>query len=143
MVEFRRPFRCEVFTPTGKAFAAELVSAIFPAPDGLVGVLGGRGPLVMLLGSGPFTAREMGGQRTVYFVAGGFARFKDNVLTLLTDQCMPVDEIDPEAAWREIERAQQLPEETSDQSELREQTLRTARDKFDLAQKYRKEAGEI
>jgi len=143
MVDHRRPFRCEVFTPAGKAFAGELVSAIFPAPDGLVGVLGGRGPMVTLLGSGAFTAREIRGSRSVYFVAGGFARFKDNVLTLLADECMPVEQIDAEAAWKDIEQAQRLPEETPAQFEVRERTLKTARDKFNLAQKYRKETGII
>jgi len=143
MVEFRRPFHCDVFTPTGKAFAGELASAIFPAPDGLVGVLGGRGPMVMMLGSGPFTTREMSGRRAVYFVAGGYARFKDNVLTLLTDQCMPIERIDPEAAWREIEEAQRLPEDTPEQAELRTEALEIARSKFNLAQKHRQETGEI
>jgi len=139
MVEYRHPFRCEVFTPTGKVFAGELASAKFPAPDGLVGVLAGRGPLVMLLGSGPFVTREMNGRRARYFVAGGFARFKDDLLTLMTDQCMPIEQIDPEAAWQEIEQAQQMPEETSEQIERRGQALLAARNKFNLAQKHRKE----
>jgi F-type H+-transporting ATPase subunit epsilon len=143
MVDYRRPFRCEVITPRGRAFAAELVSAIFPAPDGLVGVLGGRGPLVTLLGSGPFTARQLSGSPSVYYVAGGFARFHDNVLTLLADECLPIREIDPETAWQEIERAQQMPRGTPQDDELREEALEAARHKFKLAQKHRKETGEL
>ncbi len=143
MVDYRRPFRCEVITPKGRAFAGELVSAVFPAPDGLVGVLGGRGPLVTLLGSGPFTARELSGSRSVYFLSGGFAQFLDNVLTLLADECVPLREIDPEAAWRQIEQAQQMPRETPEQDQAREEALKAARDKFKLAQKHRKEAGEV
>ena len=123
--------------------AGEAVSAVFPAPDGLVGVLGGRGPLVVLLGSGPLTLRELGGGESVYFVSGGFARFNDNVLTLLTEECVPVHEIDPEATWQEIERAQQLPRETPEQAEMREEALQAAREKFRLAQKHRKQAGEL
>ncbi len=137
--DYRKPFRCEVITPDGRAFAGEATSAVFPAPDGLVGVLGGRGPLVMLLGSGPLTVREPGGAWTSYFVAGGFARFCDNVLTLLAAVCTPVHEIDPEAAWREIQQAAALSRETPAEEARREEALKAARDKFSLAQKYRKE----
>ncbi|HUT02042.1 MAG TPA: F0F1 ATP synthase subunit epsilon [Phycisphaerae bacterium] len=139
MPSYRRPFRCEVITPTGRAFAGEFASAVFPALDGLVGVLGGRGPLVMLLGSGPLTVREMDGAPTGYFLAGGFARFRDNVLTLLTAECLPLHEIDPEAAWREIQQATALPRETPEAEARREEALKAARDKFNLAQKHRKE----
>lgn len=139
MASYRRPFRCEVTTPKGRAFAGELISAIFPAPDGLVGVLGGRGPLLTLLGSGPLTVQPPAGGREVYYVAGGFARFADNVLTLLAEQCMPIRDIDPEAAWEEIQQAQEMPHETPAEQEAREQALQTARSKFKLAQKYSKE----
>lgn len=139
MPSYRRPFRCEVITPSGPAFAGELTSAVFPAPDGLVGVLGGRGPLVMLLGSGPLTVQEPGGTRMGYFLAGGFARFCDNVLTLLAGECIPIHEIDPEVAWGEIQQALALPRETPAEEARREEALKAARDKFNLAQKYRKE----
>lgn len=136
---YRRPFHCDVITPEGRAFSGELVSAVFPAPDGLVGVLGGRGPLVTLLGSGPFTPRPVEGQEALYFVAGGFARFRDNTLTLLVEECVPVEAIDPEAAWAEIEQAQQRVAETPRQVELRDEALKAARDKFKLSQKFRQE----
>jgi len=138
--DYRKPFRCEVITPDGRGFSGELTSAVFPAPDGLVGVLGGRGPLVMLLGGGPLTVREPSEARTSYFVAGGFARFCDNALTLLASECTPIHEIDPEVAWREIQQALALPRETPEQEARREEALATARAKFSLVQKYRKEA---
>ena len=139
MVSYRKVFRCEVLTPDGRALARELAGAVFPAPDGLVGVLGGRGPLVMLLGSGPLTVRDPDGTRSRYFVAGGFARFRDDVLTLMAAECIPIAEIDPEAAWEEIQQAQSMPDETPEQLARREEALATARSKFGLAQKYRKE----
>jgi F-type H+-transporting ATPase subunit epsilon len=143
MVDFRRPFQCEVITPETKVFAGEVVSAIFPAPDGLVGVLGGRGPLVTLLGSGSFTVRGMDGRREEYFVTGGFARFCDNALTLLAEECLPIEAIDAERAWDEIQQAQKLPRETPEQIALRDEALEAARAKFKLAQKFRKQAGDV
>ena len=141
MAKYRRSFRCEVITPEGPGFSGELVSAVFPAPDGLVGVLGGRGPMVTVLGSGPLTVQEAHGGRSVYFVTGGFAQFRRNVLTVLTGECLVIDRIDPEAAWREIQQAQSLPRETPPQKEAREEALQAARAKFKLAQKHREEAG--
>ena len=139
MPRYRKNFRCEVITPDGRAFSGELAGAVFPAPDGLVGVLGGRGPLVMLLGSGPLTVRDPSGTRSRYFVAGGFARFRDDCLTLLAGECMLIAEIDPEGAWEEIQQAQSMPAETPAQIVRRDEALATARAKFNLAQKHRKE----
>ncbi len=142
MPSLNRPFRCEVITPEGRAFGGELTSATFPAPDGLVGVLGGRGPLVMLLGSGQLTVRELSGEEASYFVAGGFARFMDNALTLMAEECDPVPEIDAEDAWTRIEAAQDLPQETETQARARDEALQRARNRFRLAQLYRQEMEE-
>jgi len=143
MPSYQRLFRCEVITPAGRAYAGELVSAVFPAPDGLVGVLGGRGPLVTLLGSGPLTVRPASGNAEQYYVSGGFARFHENTLTLLPEQCMAVRDIDPEQAWEEINAAQQMPRETPEERAARDEALQAARSKFSLAQEYRTEADDI
>jgi len=142
MVALPKPFRCEVITPSGRAFGGEVISIVFPAPDGLVGVLGGRGPLMVMLGSGPMRAREMSGGKSVFFVAGGFARFLDNTLVLLCEDCVPVQNIDPDVAWEEIQKAQAMSEETPRQIEARQEALKRARDKFNMAQKYQKQIGE-
>ena len=139
MVSYSREFRCDVVTPEGRVFSGELTSAQFPAEDGLVGVLGGRGPLVMLLGSGPFTIRQSSGEEALYFVAGGFARFQNNTLTILAEQCQPVQDIDAEEAWKDIEAAQKLPADTPEQKELQAEALEAARNKFNMAQKYNQE----
>ena len=142
MVSYYREFRCDVITPEGNVFSGELSAAKFPAQDGLIGVLGGRGPLVMLLGSGPFSIRQASGEEALYFVAGGFARFQNNALTILAEQCQPVHEIDPEDAWKDILKAQDLPRDTAEQKEIREEALEAARNKFNMAQRYKQEAGE-
>jgi len=143
MVSYSRAFRCDVVTPEGTVFSGELVGAKFPAQDGLIGVLGGRGPLVMLLGSGPFSIRQSNGAEALYFVAGGFARFQNNALTLLAEQCQAVQDIDPEAAWQDILKARELPAETPEQKEISEEALQAARHKFNMAQKYSQETDDI
>lgn len=139
MVSYSKAFRCDVVTPEGNVFSGELVGAKFPAQDGLIGILGGRGPLVMLLGSGPFSVRQTNGEEALFFVAGGFARFQNNALTLLAEQCQAVGDIDAEAAWQDILQAQKLPAETPEQKEIREEAIDAAKNKFNMAQKYSQE----
>jgi len=137
MGEFRRPFRCEVFTPQGPGESVEAASVVLPATDGLVGVLGGRAPLVAQMGSGPLTIKAIDGRRCEYFVQGGFAQMNDDVLTILAEGCVPVDQLDPEAVWDEIQQARQMPKETDAELARRDMALRTARLKFKLIQQRR------
>ena len=44
-----------------------------------------------------------------YYVDGGFAQIRDNVVTVLTSRALTVDAIDPAAAARELEVAQESP----------------------------------
>ena len=83
--------------------------------------------------------RQTSGEEGLYFVAGGFARFQNDVLTILAEQCQPVADIDPEDAWKDIEKAQTLPAETAEQKEIRNEALDAARNKFNMAQKYHQE----
>ena len=137
MVGNRREFRCDVITPDGNVFSGALTAARFPAEDGLVGVLGGRAPLVMLLGSGPLTIRQAGGEEDVYFVAGGFARFQNNALTILAEQCQDIEDIDPQEVLKDIAMAKDLPRATPEQQECRDEAVAAARKKFNTAQRYR------
>jgi len=135
---YRRAFRYELFTPEGPAGSDQAVSAIFPAADGQVGVLAGRGPLACLLGAGALTIETLQGQRREYFVSGGFAQVRENLLTVLAEQCQPVDQIDPEDAWAELQEALKLPTRTDQERAWREEAVGAARKKFDLVQRRRR-----
>ena len=138
MARYRKPFPLEVLTPEGRLRAAEVVSVVFPASDGLVGVLGGHGPLLTLMGAGPLTIEELQGRTHEYYVAGGFAHVRDGALTILAEECAALEDIDREAAWQEIEQARALPAETDEELARREQRLTVARTKFSVVQKYLK-----
>ncbi len=139
---YRRVFRYELFTPEGSAGSDEAISATFPALDGQVGVLGGRGPMVSLLGAGPLTIETLDGQRREYFVSGGFAQVRDGLLTVLAEQCLPVDQIDLEAAWAELQEALKLPTQTDRERAWRDEAVAAARKKFNLTQKRRRRGWE-
>ena len=135
MARFLRPFRCEILTPDGFHEQLEALSVVFPAADGMVGVLGGRAPLAATIGTGGLTIDLTGGggqQR--YFISGGFARMCDDVLTILTEECSAVKDLDGKEAWREIERARAMPARTDAQIARRDEALHAAQVKFSLIQ---------
>ena len=135
MARFVRPFSCEILTPDGFCERMEALSAVFPAGDGMVGVLGGRTPLVTTIAAGGLTLDlSRGGGRREYFVSGGFARMCDNVLTVLAEECCPVKDLDGEKAWREIERARAMPADTDARVARRDKLLHAAQMKFNLIQ---------
>ena len=134
MSRYIRPFRCEVLTPAGCVCAHEAISAILPAGDGQYGVLGGRGPLVTMLGGGPLTIETSGGERLEYFAAGGFANMRQNVLTVVADECALLSDLDREDAWQAIERAREMPVDTDESYERRTEALGVARARFALVQ---------
>jgi F-type H+-transporting ATPase subunit epsilon len=133
---FRRRFQVEVLTPEGRLCSVEAESARFPASDGLVGVLGGRGPMVALVGAGPLTIGLPDGAAKEYYAAGGFAHMLDNVLVFLAEECTALSDLDREEVWEEITRARALPAETDEEVRRRDERVTVARIKFSLVQAY-------
>lgn len=77
-----------------------------PLYDGELGVLPGRAPLIGRLGYGELRTKQ---EETVqrYYVDGGFAQVRDNVVTVLTNRALTTDAIDPTAAAHELKQAQE------------------------------------
>ena len=130
-----RHFRVEVLTPESTVFEGQASAARVPASDGLMGILGGRAPMVAHLGAGEMTF-DIDGQTRAFFLAGGFGQMREDRLTVLADQCIPVEKLSPEKAWDELSEARKLPHQTDTQEAYRERAVETARIKFRIAQKY-------
>ena len=138
---FRRRFKCELYTPTDQIASSEALSVKFPATDGQVGVLGGRSPMVAMLGVGKITISPAKGKPIEFFVSRGFAQMSENILSFLAEECMPVASLNAETAWEELQLATKLPAETEAQISIRDDLMATARGKFDIAQKRRRDLG--
>ena len=134
-MRYLRPFKCEVYTPDGLAAAAEATSVVLPARDGQVGVLGGHAPMVALMGAGRLAIEAVGGGRREFFLEGGFAQVRENLLTIWADECISVEDIDAEAAWDEIQQARRMPRDSDEERRLRRRTIEAATVKFKLAHK--------
>jgi F-type H+-transporting ATPase subunit epsilon len=97
--------QCVVVTPE-KTWLDELAdSVVLPVYDGELGVLPGHTPLIARLGYGELRTKT-GSTIQRYFVDGGFAQVRDDVVTVLTHRAIPVDQIDASAATKELERVE-------------------------------------
>jgi F-type H+-transporting ATPase subunit epsilon len=96
--------QCVVVTPERTLFDDFVEFVVLPLFDGELGVLPGRSPLIGRLGYGELRTRASGTTRR-YFVDGGFAQVRDNVVTVLTNRAIPANMVDVQAAERELEKA--------------------------------------
>src|SRR5436190_16825898 len=99
-----KSLQCVIVTPERAVLdeAAEFVA--LPMFDGELGVLPGRAPLIGRLGYGELRTRR-GTETRRFFVDGGFAQVRANVVTVLTPRALKAEEINPAAAEQALEAA--------------------------------------
>jgi F-type H+-transporting ATPase subunit epsilon len=133
-----RPLQCIVVTPERAVLDQPADFVALPMYDGELGVLPGRAPLIGRLGYGELRIRH--GQSTRrFFVDGGFAQVRSNVVTILTPRAVGGEDIDMQAATRTLEgpeAASVLPGSQDAQWKNRER----ARAQLRVAQRTRGEA---
>lgn len=97
-------FQCTLVTPERQLLDEQVTYVSIPAVDGQIGVMPGRAPLMIKLGDGPLRldlsqGAGVGGEGTKwFFIGGGFAQMKDNVLSLVASEAVPAQDMDREAA---------------------------------------------
>src|SRR5207244_13126443 len=101
-------------------------SSDLPLYDGELGVLPGRAPLIGRLGYGELRTRAEGsGAPKRYFVDGGFAQVRDDIVTVLTSRALASADIRPVAVTQELEQAKERKATT--EAELTEKARSIAR----------------
>ncbi len=127
-------FKCVIVTPESQTLDAQIKQAIVPAHDGLMGILTDRAPVLVKLGLGPLTVDLAdSNKRQIYFVDGGVAQVKDNVLTIATTEATPVEELDAAAAEKELAEVTAGKASEKIPADLRERSIRRAKTKLQLA----------
>lgn len=96
--------QCVVVTPERTVLDQHVDFVALPLFDGELGVLPGRSPLIGRLGYGALRTRQ-GSAVEVHYVDGGFAQVRDNIVTVLTSQAIPVDRLDAAKATEELNQA--------------------------------------
>ncbi|MFQ5691191.1 MAG: F0F1 ATP synthase subunit epsilon [Gemmatimonadota bacterium] len=80
-----RRLRVSVISPSRVGFEGEASAVVAPAHDGLLGILPGHAPMVVLLGSGSLSVRTAEGTRR-FSVARGFLQVVDDAVSVLAEQ---------------------------------------------------------
>lgn len=124
-----KTFHVSVVTPEGAALEADAVSVVFPAYDGEYGILADHAPLLCLVGIGELrvsTENDRGHTKS-WYVDGGFAEVSDNEMTLLTEEAIPVADLDVETAEELLEQARNMTVTGPDEQAHREATFERGR----------------
>jgi len=82
----RSDIQCSVLTPETQVLDAAATAVVFPAHDGLIGILKNRAPLICELGTGELRIDTVGGKQERIHIEGGFASVRDNEVTILTEK---------------------------------------------------------
>lgn len=129
-----KTFRCTVITPSKQVLDRDVTAAVIPAWDGEIGLLKQRAPLLVKLGFGSMRLDSAGGGSERLFVGGGFAQMKGDRLTLLTDEAVPVGEIDVEAAQAALKEAEASVPQDPSQARRRQRDMDRAKAMLKAAQ---------
>jgi F-type H+-transporting ATPase subunit epsilon len=125
--------RCVVVTPERAVLDETVDFVALPMYDGELGALPGRAPLIGRLGYGEL--RTVRGNVTRrFFVDGGFAQIRGNVVTVLTSRAIPVGELRVDAAQHALEAAQK-PAATPEAQEQQLKAQERARAQLRLARR--------
>ncbi len=100
--------QCIVVTPERTLFDESVEFVALPLFDGEIGIAPGRAPLIGRLGFGELRTNN-GTTIHHYYLDGGFAQVRDNIVTVLTNKAVAAAQIDPSTAASELERAKARP----------------------------------
>lgn len=108
----------------------------FPLYDGQIGVLPSRAPLVGRLGIGELLIEGENESRS-YFIDGGFAQVKGEVVTLLTNRAIPAEQLTPAGAETALADATARKAVSDSEFQAKEKAILRARQMLTLARKAR------
>ena len=98
------PLSLSVVTPERSVLEEGCASVSLPATEGYLTVLPGHTSLVSTLAVGVLSYRQ-GTKEGALALSGGFFEVSDDVVTVLTQEAQLPDEIDAEAARKELQEA--------------------------------------
>jgi F-type H+-transporting ATPase subunit epsilon len=109
--------QCVIVTPERAVLDEAVDFVALPMFDGELGVLPGRAPLIGRLGFGELRIRLATNTRRFY-IDGGFAQVRANVVTVLTPRALRAEEINPAAATEALEKAKGVAKTPEEQTAL-------------------------
>ena len=99
------PVSIELISPEKILLSEEAAMVVVPGSEGDFGVLPGHAPLISALRPGVIATWENEAVDRRIFVAGGFAEVVGDRCTVLAEEAIPAEEIDPETAGQRLAAA--------------------------------------
>lgn len=122
------PFQFELVSPERQLISEPVEQVVVPGADGYFTVLKGHAPFMSTMKPGVVDVIN-GGETLRIFVRGGFADVSAAGLTILAEQAIPLDDVDPAMLAQDIENTEEDVADakdgaTRDAAETRLQQLR-------------------
>lgn len=100
-------FAFELVSPERLLLSEQVLSVVVPGTEGEFTVLKDMAPFMSTIKPGVVTVSRSSGPDQRYFVRGGFADVSPNGLTILAEQALPVETLDPALIAAEIRNAEE------------------------------------
>lgn len=101
------PFSFELVSPERLLFSEQVLGVVVPGTEGEFTVLKNMAPFMSTIKPGVVTVTAVSGSSQRYFVRGGFADVSPSGLTILAEQAVPVENLDPALIATEIRNAEE------------------------------------
>jgi F-type H+-transporting ATPase subunit epsilon len=108
------PFQFDLVSPERLLMSEQVAQVVVPGSEGQFTVLKGHAPMMTTLRPGVVEVTQESGARMRIFVRGGFADTNPDGLTILAEQAIPLEELDPAMLAQEVKNAE---EDLADASE--------------------------
>jgi F-type H+-transporting ATPase subunit epsilon len=125
---------CIIVTPEATILEDTADFVVVPLFDGELGIADHHSPMIGRLGYGELRLK-IGSSVQRFYVDGGFVEVVGDVVTVLTNQAVPVADVDADGSRAQLAEAQKLPIATPEQLEIRERRVAQARAKIRVAGK--------
>lgn len=126
---------CTVVTPEETALEEATDFVALPLYDGEYGVSPGHSPVIARVGYGELRLKTDGHIVARYYLDGGFVQIANNTVSILTERAVPADQIDVEAARKDLAAALKRPAHTPELQAQRDRDIARARAQIHIAQR--------
>ncbi len=130
--------KCIVVTPEKTEIDRDASFVVAPIFDGEYGIGKGHTPVVARVGAGELRITSPEGEKTSYFIEGGFLEVSGETVSILTDRVLPPEKVTVADAESRLQRAKELPQTNSDLAAMKEKALAGARGMLAAARKWSK-----
>ncbi len=128
--------KCIVVTPEATVSEQTVDTVMVPLFDGEIGILPGHAPLIGRLGFGELRM-VTGGQAESLYIDGGFVQVADDVVSLLTQDAMPLADLDEAVAKELLTAAREKSAATIEMQAIRQRLMDRARAQMRVARRTR------